>query len=530
MSAVVGPLGQLADSVSKWKGVTFPSDLKAGLTNLADGVGAFWNKWGSGGNIGSIAGPLGNLATAVGKWSTVTIPENLKGELEGIANAMGAFSNVSQYTESINTALGMMDSIANSISKISNSPIGATALSIQNFVSTLNNLPNLNATFAESIKGFSDSVSSNMSSLSSSIGSNSGTITSKLDGMVSSITSSFDGASNKVSSGMSSISTAITEKTSSISSALTGISNEISSFATNLSSKFNAVVSAMGSGLDRTVAKVKSYVNPVKSAATSVSQAVVDGLKSKASGFENTFNGGMNSAVATIKGYRSSFYSAGAYVAAGLAAGMRANINSAAQAAAELAAAASKAARDNLGVRSPSRVFMQIGKFVGEGFSIGMNRTEKLVGRSAMSLSDSAIGSVRSAMNGIRKEMTADIKYAPSIHPAIDTSHIKLQNEKLTDIVARGNASIRSVNRGITGIGQVVSTNSMLSQYQSDVKAGNTSMLHAIDGMREDLNAYTTAVESKETAMYVDGKKLATTIAKPMNQQLGVLSRRGKLG
>ena len=173
---------------------------------------------------------------------------------------------------------------------------------------------------------------------------------------------------------------------------------------------------------------------------------------------------------------------------------------------------------------------MQIGKFVGEGFSIGMNRTEKLVGRSAMSLSDSAIGSVRSAMNGISKEMTADIKYAPSIHPVIDTSHIKLQNEKLADIVARGNASIRSVNQGITGIGQVVSTNSMLSQYQSDVKAGNTSMLHAIDGMREDLNAYTTAVESQETAMYGDGKKLASSIAKPMNQQLGTLSRRQRLG
>ena len=530
MATVIGPLSDLAGSVSKWKGVTVPSGLKDGLANLADGVGKFWNKWSSGGNIGSIAGPLGNLATAVGKWSTITIPEDLKGELEGIANAMGAFSNVSQYTESINTALGMMESIANSISKISNSPIGATALSIQNFVSTLNNLPDLNTTFAEGIKGFSDSVSSNISSLSSSINSNSETIISKLDGMVSGITSSFDGAKGKVSSGMSGISTAITEKTSGISSALSGISNAISSFANSLSGKFNAVVSAMGSGLDKTVAKVKSYVDPIKSAATSVSQGVVDGLKSKASGFQNIFNSGMDSAVAKIKGYRSSFYDAGSYVAAGLAEGMKANINSAAQAAAELAAAASKAAKDNLGVHSPSRVFMQIGKFVGEGFSIGMNRTEKLVDRSAKSLSGSAISSVRSAMNGIRKEMTADIKYAPSIYPVIDTSHIKLQNEKLTDIVARGNASIRSVNRGITGIGQVVSTNSMLSQYQSDVKAGNKSMLNAIDGMREDLNTYTTAIESQETAMYVDGKKLATTIAKPMNQQLGTLSRRQRLG
>ena len=530
MATVIGPLADLAGSVSKWKGVSVPSGLKEGLANLADGVGKFWNKWSSGGNIASIADPLYNLATAVGKWNDITIPENLKGDLEGIADAVGAFSNVSQHSEGINISIGVIDAIAQSVGKLSNTPIGATALSIENFVSTLNNLPDLNTTFAEGVKGFSDSVTSNISSLSSSIDSNSETITSKLDGMVSGITSSFDGAKGKISSGMSGISTAITEKTSGITSALSGISTAISSFANNLGGKFNAVVSAMGSGLDKTIAKIKSYVDPAKSAATSVSQAVVNGLKSKASGFENTFNGGMKSAVEKIKGYRSSFYDAGSYVAAGLAAGMKANINSAAQAAAQLAAAASKAAKDELGVQSPSRVFKQIGKFVGEGFSIGMNRTEKLVARSAMSLSDSAIGSVRSAMNGISKEMTADVKYAPSIHPVIDTSHIKLQNEKLADIVARGNASIRSVNQGITGIGQVVSTNSMLSQYQSDVKAGNKSMLHAIDGMREELSTYASAIENQETAMYVDSKKLASSIAKPMNQQLGTLSRRQRLG
>ena len=530
MATVIGPLADLAGSVSKWKGVSVPEGLKDGLANLADGVGKFWNKWSSGGNIASIADPLYNLATAVSKWSTITIPEDLKGELEGIADAVGAFSNVSQHSEGINISIGVIDAIAQSVGKISNTPIGATALSIENFVSKLNNLPNLNTTFAEGVKGFSDSVSSNMSSLSSTITSNSETITSKLDGMVSGITSSFDGAKGKISSGMSGISTAITEKTSGITSALSGISNAISSFANNLGGKFNAVVSAMGSGLDKTIAKIKSYVDPAKSAATSVSKAVVEGLKSKASGFENTFNGGMKSAVEKIKGYRSSFYDAGSYVAAGLAAGMKANINSAAQAAAQLAAAASKAAKDELGVQSPSRVFKQIGKFVGEGFSIGMNRTEKLVARSAMSLSDSAIGSVRSAMNGISKEMTADVKYAPSIYPVIDTSHIKLQNEKLADIVARGNASIRSVNQGITGIGQVVSTNSMLSQYQSDIKAGNTSMMRALDGVREELSTYASAIENQETAMYVDSKKLASSIAKPMNQQLGTLSRRQRLG
>lgn len=90
--------------------------------------------------------------------------------------------------------------------------------------------------------------------------------------------------------------------------------------------------------------------------------------------------------------------------------------------------------------------------------------------------------------------------------------------------------SIRSVSRGISGIGQVVSTNSMLSQYQSDIKAGNTSMMRALDSVREELGTYASAIENQETAMYVDSKKLASSIAKPMNQQLGTLSRRQRLG
>lgn len=43
--------------------------------------------------------------------------------------------------------------------------------------------------------------------------------------------------------------------------------------------------------------------------------------------------------------------------------------------------------------------------------------------------------------------------------------------------------------------------------------------------LNESLGSFANATQ--ETAIYVDGKKLASTIAKPMNQQLGILSRRG---
>ena len=49
---------------------------------------------------------------------------------------------------------------------------------------------------------------------------------------------------------------------------------------------------------------------------------------------------------------------------------------------------------------------------------------------------------------------------------------------------------------------------------------GSSDVLAAVAALAE-------GIKNMETAVYVDGKKLASTIAKPMNQQLGRLSARG---
>ena len=55
---------------------------------------------------------------------------------------------------------------------------------------------------------------------------------------------------------------------------------------------------------------------------------------------------------------------------------------------------------------------------------------------------------------------------------------------------------------------------------QMDENGSNEAVVGAIAALSE-------AVRNMEAAVYVDGKKLASTIAKPMNQQLGVLAARG---
>ena len=71
-----------------------------------------------------------------------------------------------------------------------------------------------------------------------------------------------------------------------------------------------------------------------------------------------------------------------------------------------------------------------------------------------------------------------------------------------------------------------VETESGVIDSQNEINASNNEVITAINGLRADINAIYNG-EDQEVALYVDGKKLASTLAKPMNRQLNILSKRG---
>ncbi len=241
------------------------------------------------------------------------------------------------------------------------------------------------------------------------------------------------------------------------------------------------------------------------------------------------FDTGLSTAVNSVKSYRGNFHQVGVYVAEGFANGISDGTNSAVNAASRLAAAAINAAKSETGVHSPSRVFYQIGDYVVQGFVNGIDDNAKMATRSSELMAAKTV----SAFNRVIRNIdTNAIDTTPRITPVMDLSNVYAGSANISNLLGD-----QSFSAKLVGIQPYASPLSMMSaqqsameEYQASVMASNNTLQGSIDGMREDLNAYTTAVESQETAMYVDGKKLATTIAKPMNQQLGTLSRRQRLG
>ena len=305
----------------------------------------------------------------------------------------------------------------------------------------------------------------------------------------------------------------------------------ISNFGNTITNNFNNPKSSMTDNLKALVKIVADCNDDFKSAGTTLISEFTSGMASALNNqnWGAMFNTGLSTALNIAKSYRDGFYQAGAYVAEGFSNGIADGTNSAVTAASKLAAAAIQAAKDETGEHSPSRVFYQIGDYVVQGFVNGIDDNAKMATRSSELMAARTV----SAFNHVIRNIDTDaIDMTPRITPVMDLSNVYAGSAHISNLLGD-----QSFSAKLVGIQPYASPLSMMSaqqsameEYQASVMASNNTLQGSIDGMRKDLNAYTTAVESQETAMYVDGKKLATTIAKPMNQQLGTLSRRQRLG
>lgn len=305
----------------------------------------------------------------------------------------------------------------------------------------------------------------------------------------------------------------------------------ISNLGTTIANNFGKPKSAMSDNLRALVQTVSDYNDDFKSAGTKLISEFTSGMASKLNNqnWGAMFNTGLSTAVNIAKSYRDDFYQVGAYVAEGFSNGIAAGTNSAVNAASKLAAAAIQAAKDETGEHSPSRVFYQIGDYVVQGFVNGINDNAKMATRSSELMAAKTVSSFNRVIQGIN---TDAIDMTPRITPVVDLSNVNASAGRISSLFGTQTftASVSGIQPYSSQLSMMQAQQEAMAEYQANVMQSNNTLQTSIDGMREELSTYTSAIENQETAMYVDGKKLASSIAKPMNQQLGTLSRRQRLG
>ena len=451
LSAIVGPLGDLANSVKKWNGVKIPSDLGDDLDALANGIDAF--KWSfiGGWSLGTITGPLGDLANSVKKWNGVKIPSDLGDQLSKLAAGVNSFSTVGDIT----TAASSMLTIS----------------------STAKNLAGVDY----------DYVSSGLATLTDSIKSFA-SISSVKDSLADFGTEIVNGIINPI-------------KNAAPQFASMG-SNVADSFGRGFRSKQSTIVSNVSAMMNAASRSIISKRSTFTTAGISIMNALVSGITKGSSKVSTAFTTNLATAVTSIRNQRSNFFSAGGYLAEGFTNGITAKAFEAQAAAVAMATAALEAAKDALGIESPSKEAYKMGGYYGLGFVNAIDDYGDKVRKTSINMAEYAKTGMSDAIQKIRDNVSGDMDVHPTIRPVVDLSEVKTGADAINDILGKDRRF-----GATTGIGAVTSMMNRRGQNGS-----NTDVVSAINKLRKDFGELNRPSYTINGITYDDGSEVSEAI------------------
>ncbi|MFI3115564.1 MAG: tape measure protein [Clostridia bacterium] len=136
------------------------------------------------------------------------------------------------------------------------------------------------------------------------------------------------------------------------------------------------------------------------------------------------------------------------------------------------------AAKNLLGIKSPSRVFKEIGVFTGEGLVIGMDSMASKVSKSSEGIGEEAMDSMSKALSGISDILECDEDLNPTITPVIDMSNV---NDELYSVFNKNHelditSNAKSASSVQTEIATARGTSNDLQEASSSTNTDNSTL------------------------------------------------------
>lgn len=358
-------------------------------------------------------------------------------------------------------------------------------------------------------------ASYSITNLASSFSSMSGTVGPIVSGLMNAISSAVIGASGQMTQAFSviiqSLNSALISASAQMSSAartmMLGMQLSIVAGSATISMAFKAMTTGM-------VRSLISSRTAFLAGARMLMMAFINGIRSQSIAAKAAVISMVSGCASAIAVYYFSFYAAGSYVAAGIAAGIESQTSEIYRVCYDIGQLAAQAVKDGAQVNSPSKITTRVGEGLGEGLILGVNNMEAAVLRESSNLGYKAASSMTSALALMEQSSNLDMNKSPRIRPVLDMSSMGATN---LNLAAGMDAYLTK---------PVDSLASVIAASQKEINASNQEVISAINDLREDLAGFYEQPD-QEIALYVDSKKLASSLASPMNRQLNILSRRG---
>lgn len=230
-------------------------------------------------------------------------------------------------------------------------------------------------------------------------------------------------------------------------------------------------------------------------------EQVVEGIKIIWPKIKEAAKGALEKAKEAFSNIGSALYQAGVDLITGFVNGIASSAVSVYNKAKEVASEAVDSVTNFLGINSPSKVFMEIGQFTGEGFVRGLESYTKTAGRTAGELAEGVIDNVRDPLSNIAKLVDGEIDINPVITPVMDLSNIKDGSRLLSDMIGDERLNIGGVTGTLVGsVGRIQNGNS------------NADVVKAINELKEGMNNNNNASYNVNGITYDDGSNVASAV------------------
>lgn len=458
-------------------------DNSGGLTGLLFGDKSFST---FGQNVKSIGLALYDYYTSV----------NMVG-WDVVDNSIGSLKRLSSVLSSMSSDYGAVPQFINAVSQVSNINFGALGSSMNSSADKA----------SDAITRLYNALTNGAKVLPSAV--------SALNGVLAN--SSF---ANAMSDSMNRAASSVESGSSIISSSFGTLSSNISNFANTWSSRLSPIPESTSDILNITAQSIDSYNSTFMTAGGDLIDALNRGFRSKIVSSADAIKSPLNGAIDSVNSYYDDFVNAGRWLVEGFIQGINDRIDSAAKAAAKMARSSYDAAMAATKSHSPSRMMRQAGRWFDDGYILGI---KDKVSEAMDASSTLGLKSMEAFSAALSSGSSATL--SPTISPIFDMANAKRSIGTVTQARTIG----ATWNMSTPNLDYVDYKASQIKDYSQSIVDSNTDVSKTISDLRNDMAKYTDAINGQETVLSVDGRRLASTIAKPMNQELGTLQRRGQV-
>jgi hypothetical protein len=204
-----------------------------------------------------------------------------------------------------------------------------------------------------------------------------------------------------------------------------------------------------------------------------------------------------------------SYAMAGMNSAKGFADGISKGTKGAVKAAKKMANKAAKAAKKELKIKSPSRVFAQIGDYCTQGFANGVEDGSSTMEQSMMDSIGSMIDRIWSLLN------SEDGNLQPVISPVVDMTNVESANGAINDLLTN-DTLVGSTSMAIST--NVDTTNMQLANFQTSMENNFANLQNLLNGYLE--NGQNATVTNNFNINSSSPKEVADEVSRILQKQV----------